>query len=68
MAIYRNDDGRWILSTNNPDVVEVVRCKNCIYYGDYEDGKDVCSMMIIYPTKPTDYCSLGEKKEDAETN
>ena len=67
MAIYRNDDGRWILSTNNPDVVEVVRCKDCIYYGDYEDGKDVCSMMIIYPTKPTDYCSLGERREDAET-
>ena len=66
MAIYRNDDGRWILSTNNPDVVEVVRCKDCIYYGDYEEGKDVCSMMIIYPTKPTDYCSLGEKKEDAD--
>ena len=46
------------------ELTEVVRCKDCIYYGDYEDGKDVCSMMIIYPTKPTDYCSLGERRED----
>ena len=28
MTIYRNDDGRWILSINNPDVVDVVRCKD----------------------------------------
>lgn len=50
------------------DAVEVVRCKDCKYFGDYEDGKDVCSMMIIYPTKPTDYCSLGERKEDGNND
>ena len=68
MSIYRNEEGRWILSTNNPDVVEVVRCKDCIYYGDHGDGEMACAMMILYPNKPTDYCSLGERKENAETD
>ena len=42
----------------------VVRCKDCIYYGDHGDGEVACAMMILYPNKPTDYCSLGERKED----
>lgn len=46
------------------DAVEVVRCKDCIYYGDHGDGEMACAMMILYPNKPTDYCSLGERKED----
>ena len=50
------------------DAVEVVRCKDCIYYGDHGDGEMACAMMILYPNKPTDYCSLGERKEDDKTN
>ena len=46
------------------DAVEVVRCKDCIYYGDHGDEEMVCAMMILYPNKPTDYCSLGERRED----
>lgn len=47
------------------DIVAVVRCKDCIYYGDHGDGEMACAMMILYPNKPTDYCSLGERKENA---
>ena len=46
----------------------VVRCKDCIYYGDHGDGEMACAMMILYPNKPTDYCSLGERREDAKTD
>ena len=50
------------------DAVEVVRCKDCIYYGDHGDEEMACAMMILYPNKPTDYCSLGERREDAKTD
>ena len=49
-------------------IAEVVRCKDCIYYGDHGDGEMACAMMILYPNKPTDYCSLGERREDAKTD
>ena len=48
------------------DAEPVVRCEDCIYYGDHGDGEMACAMMILYPNKPTDYCSLGERKEDAK--
>ena len=50
------------------ELTEVVRCKDCIYYGDHGDGEMACAMMILYPNKSTDYCSLGERKEDAIRN
>lgn len=46
------------------DAEPVVRCKDCIYYGDHGDGEMACAMMILYPNKPTDYCSLGERRKD----
>lgn len=66
MSIYRNEEGRWIMSTNNPDIVEVVRCKDCIAYIPFKDEKGgVCTMHREYEhTFPDDYCSRGERKED----
>lgn len=52
----------WAIRAMNAE--PVVRCKDCIYYGDHGDGEMACAMMILYPNKPTDYCSLGERKED----
>lgn len=49
--------------TPTADVVEVVRCKDCKYlmfsdfYGECSQGH----MGIVYPT---DYCSIGKRKED----
>ena len=65
-----NRNGACIAVENAPtvDAEPVVRCKDCIYYGDHGDEKMACAMMILYPNKPTDYCSLGERKEDAKTN
>jgi hypothetical protein len=71
MSIYRDEEGRWILSTNNPDVVEVVRCKDCIHSG--QCTKEIVMRMRVgsytyCPMGSDGFCSWGERKEDAETN
>lgn len=53
-----------IIDTNN-DVVEVVRCKNCIHNGSIDTDcpfgwKDKKFNM----PSPNDYCSYGEKKDE----
>ena len=60
-VIYRNEEGRWIMSTNNPDIVEVVRCKNCKHYvtGGY------CG-IVNERYNEDEFCSRGEEKEDEE--
>lgn len=48
------------------DVVEVVRCKDCKEYQKwYADGDCICMRLGSYygNTKPTDYCSYGERKD-----
>lgn len=47
-----------------PDVVPVVRCKNCRYYQDAkvnEKGFLICPASGMEITE-TDYCSYGERK------
>ena len=47
-----------------PDVVPVVRCKNCRYYQDAkvnEKGFLICPASSMEITE-TDYCSYGERK------
>lgn len=46
------------------DVVEVVRCKDCIYYEIGKDYEPYCNHVthgIPYP-KDDDFCSYGERK------
>ena len=38
------------------DVVEVVRCKDCINW----NGNDCITMYGMFAPKPNDYCSRGE--------
>ena len=59
MSVYRNEEGRWIMSTNNPDIVEVVRCKNCKYLEE-----DECPWTGVIDWNG--FCSRGERKEDAD--
>ena len=48
------------------DVVEVVRCKDCVHtYTDTFLGNVVCSNHDCIPVKPDDYCSWGERRDDA---
>lgn len=40
------------------DVVEVVRCKDCKFYGNGD-----CSVQSVRSMWPNDYCSYGERRE-----
>lgn len=51
------------------DAVEVVRCKDCKWYKTsewMEDGEKVCKFWVDWiPTSEDDFCSYGERKDDA---
>ena len=55
---------------NKADVVEVVRCKDCVFWDVEKTGladECVCKMHSVVKvhsryTNPTDYCSYGERK------
>ena len=45
--------------------VEVVRCKDCKYFGkDLGYGKHDCKKYEMPYCLETDYCSYGERRED----
>lgn len=48
----------------NPDVVEVVRCSNCVYRTGYinQNGFEICPISNMDITDD-DFCSFGERKE-----
>lgn len=48
------------------DVVEVVRCKDCVHYCGFEHCKNgICDRDSVskWAVYPTDFCSYGERKE-----
>ena len=49
------------------DAVEVVRCKDCRFIIDREDGTHGCYLHFLEDCKPDDFCSYGERK-DNDTN
>jgi hypothetical protein len=56
-----------LLAMYTADVVEVVRCKDCLYYTPIPWNKEemVCRCYTDWLfTEPTDFCSNGERKEE----
>ena len=51
----------------NPDIVEVVRCKECKYgtlcYGEIKCTLDEDDCGIVLYHKPQHYCGYGERRE-----
>lgn len=48
------------------DAVEVVRCKDCVWFGKVRE-LDACNRIYgfpIAPIKSNDYCSYGRRKEN----
>ena len=43
------------------EVVEVVRCKDCKFYGNGD-----CSVQSVRSMYPNDYCSYGIRKENTD--
>ena len=54
------------------DAVPVVRCKDCRDYkpNPYSEGNEKLCMCWAdwIPTEPDDFCSYGERKDDAENH
>jgi len=55
------------------NMVEIVRCKECKWWKtNYMWNGSECKVCVIEAYEPVrnedDYCSRGERKEDAETN
>ena len=67
-GLFNNFDGSGKPSFIHADVVEVVRCKDCIHYVDYVNRRNsgACGVLgSAYVTvKEDDYCSMGERNDD----
>lgn len=48
------------------DVVEVVRCKDCVYWEQATPDSGNCNRALEITAYATDYCSYGERREDGE--
>lgn len=66
-------DEAYQLEYENRDCVEVVRCKDCKYYhvawDDCNPTNDYSEYWCEYVSpNENDYCSLGERKEQEQTD
>lgn len=48
------------------DVVEVVRCEDCVYWEQATDNSGNCNRAFEITAYGSDYCSYGERREDGE--
>ena len=50
------------------DAVEVVRCRDCLYYTPVDNNTGKCAFLIgeHQYVVPDGYCYLGERKEDVD--
>lgn len=46
------------------DVVEVVRCKDCVYWEQATDNSGNCNRAFEITAYLNDFCSYGERRED----
>ena len=52
-----------LFSAPTADVVEVVRCKDCMFYKHTEIGDCMACVKYTSYKAPNDYCSCGKLKE-----
>ena len=60
-------DTKQIAAAPAVDAVEVVRCKDCIYYETGKDYLPYCNHPdsgIAYFPEEDDFCSYGERRDD----
>lgn len=56
-------DANDIMRFPTADVVEVVRCKDCIHFSTANDGYCIRPHNGLHITEANDFCSYGERKE-----
>ena len=56
-----------IYKVNRGQLVEVIRCKDCIgqstWFKDAETGCEICGMSGMYPKGDFDFCSYGDRRK-----
>lgn len=63
---YKGSVKRVLMQAPAADVVEVVRCRDCVNYCGFEHCKNgICDVDPVSKraVNPTDFCSHGERKE-----
>ena len=68
-AILTKDCLDRIREAPTADVVEVVRCKDCVYCRPYDDDKLYChkkANIFVPIVDANDYCSYGERREECK--
>lgn len=60
---YKASVKRVLIQAPTADVVEVVRCKDCVHSSYY--GK-ICHYRVGTDVSPEHYCSYGERKDDGK--
>ena len=50
------------------DVVEIVRCKDCVYWEQATDNSGNCNRAFEITAYEGDYCSYAERGEDDKGN
>ena len=61
-----------LMGVPTANVVEVVRCKDCMYYRpqvksvQWENKTNYCCRKAVIKVKPNDFCSYGEAKMEGK--
>lgn len=61
VAVFYNALYEEVEQTETVDAVVVVRCKDCKFFHEYEDGVTYCEQMDAQGVLPDGFCSEGEK-------
>ena len=62
VIVLYTDDG--IGNSIGEIVGEVVRCKDCKHYKEFEGEMECWARPMMFPREPNDFCSMGERRED----
>ena len=62
MCINGEEVEAWVMSCHTADVVEVVRCKDCVCRSGSSSVVHHCTLSGI-PVDGDDFCSYGERKD-----
>lgn len=66
MLMFRENAKKLFSLAPSADVAEVVRCKDCVYYQDNNDGypHDGCRWRSDETPDADDFCSMAERKDN----
>lgn len=57
---------KWLENAPSVDAVDVVRCKDCVHWGNTFDDESYCTNPDVLDNfaRPDDFCLYGERRSD----